>query len=119
MPWPTSVDYNEAIQSPAACFSDLELRCGDVACNALGLPAPCTGNFADVYQVTGAGGGRAWAVKCFTKEVSDLQARYRAISEHLEKAKRKGGLPFMVEFRYLEQGLRVRGQWYPALKMDW
>src|SRR5438045_1040690 len=98
MPWPTSVDYNEAIQSPARCFADPELKAAEVACNALGLPAPCTGNFADVYRMNGAN-GRVWAVKCFTKEVNDLQGRYRAISEHLEAAKRKGGLPFMVEFR--------------------
>ena len=25
----------------------------------------------------------------------------------------------MVDFKYLEQGIRVRGQWYPILKMQW
>src|SRR5436189_4087102 len=113
MPWPTSVDYNEAVQNPAYCFSDPELKAGQVACNAMGLPTPCTGNFADVYQVC-CPGGRVWAVKCFTKEVADLQRRYKAVSEHLRQAKQTGGLPFMVEFDYLEQGVRVRGQWSPA-----
>src|SRR5204863_36492 len=28
-------------------------------------------------------------------------------------------LPFMVDFAYLEQGIRVRGAWYPVLKMQW
>src|SRR5262249_370330 len=28
-------------------------------------------------------------------------------------------LPFMVDFAYLEQGILVKGQWYPILKMDW
>ncbi|HVU13084.1 MAG TPA: hypothetical protein VHD90_17520, partial [Phototrophicaceae bacterium] len=28
-------------------------------------------------------------------------------------------LPFMVNFEYLPQGIRVRGRWYPILKMDW
>src|SRR5262249_39286509 len=28
-------------------------------------------------------------------------------------------LPFMVDFQFLEQGIRVQGQWYPVLKMQW
>src|SRR5208283_5129271 len=28
-------------------------------------------------------------------------------------------LPFMVEFQFLEQGIRIRNQWYPVLKMHW
>lgn len=28
-------------------------------------------------------------------------------------------LPFLVAFEYLDQGIRVHGQWYPVLKMDW
>jgi hypothetical protein len=28
-------------------------------------------------------------------------------------------LPFTVDFTYLEQGIRVGGQWYPVLKMRW
>lgn len=118
MAWPTSVDYNEAIQSPDHCFDDADLKAAEVACNQLGLPAPCTGNFADVYRLTSAA-GRSWAVKCFTREVPDLQDRYRAISSHLDRARQRGGLPFLVEFRYLDKGIRVRGKWHPALKMDW
>ena len=37
------------------------------------------------------------------------------ISRHLSQAK----LPFMVDFTYLEQGIRVAGRWYPVLKMQW
>ena len=48
MGWPMSQDYNEAIQAPARNFSDPDLRRGEAVVNALGLPAPCSGNFADV-----------------------------------------------------------------------
>jgi hypothetical protein len=113
MPWPLSQDYNEAIQSPTN-FADPDLRRGEVVVNALGLPMPRTGNFADVYQVRGADGSR-WAVKCFTREVPGLRDRYHEISKHLRRAK----LPFMVDFHYLEQGLRVAGRWYPVVKMQW
>src|SRR5262249_27135870 len=113
MPWPLSQDYNEAIQSPAQCFADPELKQGEAVTNALGLPQTCSGNFADVYAV--AGEGRKWAVKCFTRQVAGLQDRYAHISAYLQQA----NLPFMVEFKFLAQGIRVRGEWYPILKMEW
>src|SRR5581483_5986029 len=67
----------------------------------------------DVYQLRS--GGRHWAVKCFTRQIPGLQERYVQVSAYLPKVR----LPFMVEFQFLEQGIRVRGLWYPALKMDW
>jgi hypothetical protein len=114
MGWPLSQDYNEAIQSPDRNFADSELRSGVVTTNALGIPQPCSGNFADVYQVRCHGGTR-WAVKCFTREVPGLRERYQAICRHLRQAR----LPFSVDAYYLEGGIRVAGQWYPILKMQW
>ncbi|MBI5760743.1 MAG: SUMF1/EgtB/PvdO family nonheme iron enzyme [Planctomycetales bacterium] len=113
--WPHSTDYIEAVQAPAVNFADPDLRSAEVVTNAMGLPQPCSGNFADVYQFRTSDGRRSWAVKCFTRPVSKLSERYREISQHLEQAR----LPFSVEFKYLEQGVRIRGQWYPVVKMDW
>ncbi len=113
MAWPLSQDYNEAIQDCAACFGDPELKQGEAVCNALGLPVPCSGNFADVYAVTS--GPKKWAVKCFTREIPGLQERYAQISKYLKQV----NLPFMVEFTFLEKGIRVRNEWYPVLKMQW
>src|SRR4051812_23180818 len=56
MRWPTSQDYNEAVQHPASAFADPDLAGGTAAVNALGLPAACSGNFADVYRVDGPAG---------------------------------------------------------------
>lgn len=114
MAWPQATDYNAAIQNPQVCFGDPDLRAGQAVGDMLGLPRPHSGNFADVYQVQGSN-GQSWAVKCFTREVHDLQSRYQAISGHLDQNQR----PFMVDFHYLEQGIRIRGQWYPILKMRW
>src|SRR5262249_39066176 len=113
MPWPHSQDYNEAIQDSAGSFADPELRQAEVMTNALGLPAPCSGNFADVYAVQSA--QRKWAVKCFTREIPGLQERYVQISKYLKQVQ----LPFMVDFQFLEKGIRIRGSWYPVLKMQW
>ena len=113
MTWPTSQDYNEAIQNPTSSFSDPELRQGKVVCNPMGLPLPCSGNFADVYAFQTP--QRQWAVKCFTRQIPGLRERYVQVSKYLSQLQ----LPFMVEFKFLEEGLRIRGQWYPVLKMHW
>ena len=93
MPWPLSQEYNEAVQSPDSSFSDAELRGGQATTNAMGMPMPRSGNFADVYEFTGASGTK-WAIKCFTREVAGLQQRYEQIDLHLASVK----LPFMVNF---------------------
>ena len=114
MAWPISQDYNEAIQSPSSSFVEPELKGGEAVTNAMGMPMPRSGNFADVYEFVGASGAK-WALKCFTRSVPGLQERYSEISKHLVQAK----LPFTVDFTYLEKGIRIRGEWYPLLKMQW
>ena len=73
MSWPRNTDYNEAIQNLRSSVSDEELRDGQPALNPLGLPFPCSGNFADVYKVHCPKTGNTWAVKCFTREVAGLR----------------------------------------------
>jgi hypothetical protein len=114
MPWPEATDYNEVVQTPGTSFSDPELRQGRPALNPLGLPLPCCGNFAAVYKFFGPD-GQTWALKCFTRQVPGLRERYQAVSSHLQEAR----LPFMVDFQYLQQGIRVHGDWYPVVKMRW
>ena len=113
MPWPTGREYSEVVQNPRSAFEDLELQGGTIEPDRLGLPKPRSGSFAVVYKV--ACSSRSWALKCFTREVSDQQRRYAAISTHLRAVM----LPYMVGFDYLPQGVRLRGQWYPVLKMEW
>lgn len=113
MSWPTMTDYQEAIQNPHFCFSDPELRSGTPVLNVLGLPKPITGAFASVYQMNC--GKRQYAVRCFLRYFPDQQQRYAAIGNYLEQVK----LPYMVSFKLLQQGIRVQGQWYPILKMEW
>src|SRR5262249_11639481 len=90
---PLSQDVNEAIQNPSLCFRDPDLAQGKVKVNPLGIPLPCSGNFADVYEITRPGMG-SLAVKCFTREVPGLRERYAAISAHL----RTVSLPYTVDF---------------------
>jgi len=106
-------DYQEAVQNPKNCFSDGELQKGTPTLNALGLPQPVTGGFCSVYQITT--GKTRWAVRCFLHNLKDLQDRYSQISRHLKSRRMKQ----MVGFGYIKEGIRVRGTWYPALKMEW
>jgi hypothetical protein len=96
---------------PATNFADPDLQRGQAVVNALGIPMPCSGNFADVYQVECPGGSR-WAVKCFTREAVGLRERYQEMRAWLRRA----NLSFTVDFVYLELGVRVVGQWYLVLK---
>jgi hypothetical protein len=115
MAWPLAIDYSSAIQNPSSCFADPELRQGQAAMSEmLGLPLAYAGNFASVFKML-CPGEQAWAVKCFTRHVADLQARYALVSQHLERNRRR----FAVEFHYLEEGIRVKGTWYPVVKMRW
>jgi hypothetical protein len=111
--WPTPQDYNEALQSPRLSFEDADLQSGTPEVTPLGLPRPITGGFASVYSVRS--GGRRWAVRCFLRDFPDHQERYAEIGRHLAAV----SLPYTVGFQFLERGIRVRGHWYPVLKMEW
>ncbi len=115
MAWPTASEYFEAVQNPASCFLDDELRQGEAACNAQGLPILYSGNFASVFRIDLPAMRRSCAVKCFTRKSARREERYRHISAHLQQA----ALPFMVPFVYLEKGIRIGAEWYPILKMEW
>ena len=115
MPAPQRTQYNEAIQNLRQCVSDEELRGGELAVNAFGLPLVWAGGFADVYRVHCPQSGNTWAVKCFVKETPRLRERYREIGVYLRQAH----LPFTVDFQVVEPGLRVGDQWVPILKMRW
>lgn len=113
MSWPTQGEYNQAIQNPRIAFRDPELRGGTCYANRFGVPVPWSGQNAAVYKILS--GAKAWAVKCFTHEVSDHQVRYSRISEHLTKTQ----LRYMVDFKFLGEGINVKGRWYPLVLMEW
>lgn len=113
MGWPALSDYQEAVQTPAHSFGDPELRKAVADMDRLGLPRAMSGNFAVVFPVHN--GSARWAVRCFSTFHADYEARYRAISHHLQAHP----LSWMVRFQYQAQGIRTRGAWYPILKMEW
>lgn len=79
--WPSPQDYNEAVQNIHVNLSDAELREGEIELDALGLSRPMTGAFASVYKVKCA--TRDLALRCFLRNVPDVQMRYEKISEFI------------------------------------
>jgi len=106
-------DYQEVVQNPHNCFNDAQLKAGTPTVNALGLPTPVTGGFCSVYQLTS--GKTRWAVRCFLHNIRDGRERYKEISKYLRGRKLKE----TVGFEYLQEGIRVHGDWHPVLKMEW
>jgi tetratricopeptide (TPR) repeat protein/predicted Ser/Thr protein kinase len=111
--WPTPQQFNEAVQNPSSAFVDAELKSAEPEMNAIGLPKPYSGAFATVYKLS-AGGGNV-AIKCFTTKVPDQQMRYAAISDQLNSTR----LQYFADFEYKPEGIKIGGNQFPLLKMDW
>ncbi|HEV2635566.1 MAG TPA: hypothetical protein VGX23_10505 [Actinocrinis sp.] len=117
--FPTGGRYVEALQHTRLCFQDPVLREAVVTLDRLGMPRPISGNFASVFALTEPG-GRRYAVKCFTQNVTDQQKRYNAISRRLAELDPAAlSQPWKMEFEYLDDGILVDGFRWPILKMAW
>ena len=113
MAWPPPTDFSDAVQNPQHCFEAQDLAQGATAVNNKGIPMSWSGNFACVFKVETPGGDVA--VRCFTKQVNDQQDRYGHLSAFLKIVKPD----FLVGFEYVERGIKVKGEWYPIVRMDW
>lgn len=113
MPWPSLTDYSTAVQSPSSCFTDPELRLSEVATSARGLPLSWTGKYATVYRLHDS--AHSWAVRCITREIPQLQDRYRSLSAYLALHRPAS----FVAYEYLPAGINIKGQTYPIIKMPW
>lgn len=113
MPLPTGDAYNEAVQYPTISFTDSELKVCQVQTYPNGIPRPYSGGFTTTYKLTN--GNKNWAVRCFTKEIRDLQQRYQSIGSFLSQ----NNCSFLVDARYLQKGIRISGIYHPIIKMNW
>lgn len=113
MSYPTGDQYFNAVQNPKTAFSDSDLRAGLVETTPHGLPRPYSGGFATAFKMTRR--GRSWAVRCFKGPVPGLEKRYREV-ERLQKGDLAG---LFVEAEYLPDGIRVGGDTFPVVKMEW
>lgn len=113
MALPRGDEYNQAVQNPTICFADSELKCCQVETTPLGLPKPYSGGFTTTYKLRSS--RRNWAVRCFTREIKDLQQRYQSIGNFISQ----NNCSFLVDAKYLQSGIRISGSYYPIIKMNW
>ena len=113
MPKPTLQEYQEAIQRPDLCFKDNDLKQSKPIPGVFGLPKVISGGFAGVFQVKK--GNKNYAARCFLRDVKDIENRYKIINDFLKRKR----LSYFVKFEYIDQGIQVKGKWYPILKMEW
>lgn len=116
MPYPQGAEYNLAVQHPHTAFGDPHLRACVAETTPLGLPRPYSGGFTTTYRLVHPVHGQAWAVRCFTREIPDLELRYKALQRFFE---RHSGEPAFVPTWHLPSGIRVAGRWHPVIKMRW
>ena len=111
--WPSLHDYNDAIQIPRANLQDPDLKVSIAYTDTLGLPRPVTGSFACVYRMHCD--QRDFALRLFLRSIHDRTERYALLSEYLQEH----DLIYTVPFTFLNHGIKSRGDWHPALKMEW
>jgi len=106
-------DYQIAVQNPQLSFRDPALRASTAVRTKLGLPQVAAGNFACVFKLKNK--SDTFAVRCFLRPVTDQKRRYDLLSKHLETY----SSPYLVGFDYIEEGIRIHGQWFPIVNMEW
>lgn len=113
MTLPRGDEYQEAVQNPSFAFSDPALQNAKYETDTWGLPKPFSGGFTTTYHFSSKPLNAAWAVRCFTRNVPGLQERYRAIEGVTKR------FPFLVNTECQNNGIRIKGNYFPIIKMDW
>lgn len=113
MALPKGDQYNEAVQNPRISFTDTDLKSAKVETGMFDLPKPYSGGFTVTFklQTTAAN----FAVRCFTRDITDIQKRYQAITNFFSTKSSR----YFVEAKYLTDGIKVGGTFYPIIKMKW
>ncbi len=111
--WPTGTEYSAAVQQPTTSFGDPELRNGELTLTPLGIPASASGQNAIAFHMQTA--DRPIAVRCLLSGQDDGGARYRALGEFVTTV----DVPAVVSARWLDEGIRVHGRWWPVVVMPW
>lgn len=90
---------------------------GEVSLNRQGLPLAYTGRFAVVFRLKTLDNSD-WAFRCFTSPADPLGLS-RAVRYHILASRIAAVKDIVVPFRFIERGIRVQGQWFPGIAMQW
>lgn len=116
---PSIREYSLSVANPALCFEDEVLKAGQPENGKRNSPKQWVGQFTSVYKIRA--NGKAYAVRCFTSEVTGLGLRYQELKRYLIQ----NPVPEFVSVEYQPKGIhvfrqgRTESQCYPIVKMDW
>ena len=113
--WPSATDYIDAVQHPSLVFSLGELKEARFDLDMYGIPDGCTGSNAIVFRAML--GPRTVALRCFTSQAGLSRERYLALARHVEADER--GARWLVPAGWRDDALRVKGQHWPLIEMEW
>jgi uncharacterized membrane protein len=121
--YPTSGKYLSAIRHPQITFKNLDpiLVTGkpiEKAANSIGFKDlwSAAGGFACVFKYETFNPKKLWAVRCFLQSTSSVATHYSKVSTRLPNISCSS---YFVECSFLAQGIRVEGNLYPTVKMEW
>jgi eukaryotic-like serine/threonine-protein kinase len=110
--YPTASDYYKAVQVPARSFTTPRLQAAEFVWDSLG-PTLARGRSAVVFQA--AMDGSRQALRCYIRNVSSRN-RYSALSAYLAS---RDLSPFLSSTTWIDAAIRVKGETWPVLQMDW
>ena len=116
MTLPLIADYKKAVANAKGRFATLDIT---AHLDARRQPVFLAGNFAGVFKVSNREGA-VIALKCFTREMPDLERRYRAVAR-LTKTRRPD---CMIELQFLPREVFVTSSVvpsgeFPVVTMPW
>ena len=116
--YPTNAEYVSVLKNaPHKRFADPRLQRLQFEKKGISL-AVMTGGLAIVFKATDPVTSKRYALRCFKGEASERHKRYSEISSFLKA--RKALLPFIVDFEFFPEELRVKtADGLPVVLMQW
>lgn len=75
-----------------------------------------SGSFAIAFKFETFSPQKLWAIRCFTRTNFEVNNHYKKALIRLQNSPCRS---YFVDFEFLEEGIRVQGNCYPLLKMEW
>ena len=132
MRYPSRSDYATAIRNPQIAFRKVDPRTkkqrdldaelargqGIQRMSRNGMPSvwSASGGYAIAFKYQTPKPKKIWAVRCFFRANYDIRKHYQMALAALPQS---ACAHYFVETAYLHEGIRVQGQCYPILKMEW
>jgi eukaryotic-like serine/threonine-protein kinase len=117
MTFPIINDYRNALRNSSGRFATLKL---DPIVDENDQAVFLAGNFAVVFKVRSGEEGEVFALKCFIRDLPDLELRHSVISQYISKADSR----YLVELGFLPNELYTTStiagnRDYPVVVMPW